>query len=49
MNEKKAVIIRMEPELHKKIKMAAVMKGTTVQDFLTDIIITDLDKKKEKK
>lgn len=49
MDERKAVIIRMEPELHKKIKIAATMNDTTVQEFLTNIIVTNLDKKKEQK
>lgn len=40
---RKNVIIRMDEELHKKIKIHVAKKGTTIQDFVLKLIKEDLE------
>lgn len=41
----KNLIIRVEPELHKKIKSYVAEQGKTMQDYVLELIKKDIDNK----
>ena len=43
MDEKlKTITIKVEPELHKKLKVYTIEKGLTVKDYLVSLIKADM-------
>lgn len=45
---RKNVIIRMDEDLHKKIKIYVAKQGITIQDFVLNLITDNLDNTGEK-
>lgn len=45
MNERKNIVIRVTPELHKEVKIYAAGKEMTIQDYVISLIRKDLEKK----
>lgn len=45
---RKNVIIRMDEDLHKQIKIYVARKGITIQDFVLNLITDNLDNTGEK-
>ncbi len=37
-DERKIISVRVEPELHKKLKMIAVLENTTLQNYIIELI-----------
>lgn len=48
MSKRKSVPIRMEEELHKKVKIKAVMENQTIQDYVLSLIKKDLENEETK-
>ena len=44
----RTITLRLEDELHKQLKLKTVMDETTMQDYITNLIIKDLEESKEK-
>lgn len=44
LENRKSLTIRMDEELHKQVKIKAVMDGTTIQDYILRLIRADLAK-----
>lgn len=42
-DERKIISIRVEPELHKQLKMIAVLENTTLQDYIVGLIKQDME------
>lgn len=42
-DERKIISIRVEPELHKQLKMIAVLESTTLQDYIVGLIKQDME------
>ncbi len=41
-DERKIISVRVEPELHKKLKILAIEKNTTLQDYIIELIKRDM-------
>ena len=48
-DNKKNLMLRVNPELHQKIKLHVVMNNTTIQDYLLGLIEKDMAKNEENK
>ena len=48
-DNKKNLMLRVNPELHQKIKLHVVMNNTTIQDYLLGLIEKDMEKNEENK
>lgn len=46
MEERKALTVRMDEDLHKQIKIKAIMQDMTIQDYILSLIKADLEKSK---
>lgn len=46
---KKIISVRVEPEIHKELKILAVNEDTTLQDYIVNLIKKDLKKKSGRK
>lgn len=46
-NNTKTISLRLENELHKKIKLITVNEETTIQQYLVNLIKKDLKQRKE--
>lgn len=44
-NKLKSIIIRVDPEMHKQLKCFVATKGTTLQDYVLNLIKKDLSTK----
>ena len=44
MSERKHVILTVSPEFHKELKIFVALKGTTMQDYLFDLVKADMNK-----
>lgn len=44
MDDRKNIVIRVEPDLHKKVKVYAAEKGITIQEYLVSLIEKDLER-----
>lgn len=42
-DERKIISIRVTPELHKQLKMIAVLENTTLQDYIVELIKQDIE------
>lgn len=42
-DERKIISVRVEPELHKQLKMIAVLENTTLQDYILGLIKQDME------
>lgn len=49
MDDRKGIIIRVTPEFRKELRMYAIKNGRTVQDYVLDLIESDIRKKKGEK
>ena len=47
-DERKIISIRVEPELHKQLKMIAVLENTTLQDYIVGLIKKDMEQNKKR-
>lgn len=47
--ERKQMLIRINPDTHKQLKVAAALQGITINDFVEDAISQKLEKEKENK
>ena len=48
MDEKlKTITIKVEPELHKKLKVYTIEKGMTIKDYFISLFKADMAKSKE--
>ena len=45
---RKQLAVRVDQETHKKLKILAVEKGITIQEYLLNLITQDLNKNKPK-
>lgn len=45
----KTITIRIDDELHKKIKVAIAQKGITLKDYIVQLVENDLNSDGEKK
>lgn len=45
--ERKNIVIRVDSELHKRLKLYVTREGTTIQEYLQKLIVADLDKKEK--
>ena len=43
----KRIVIEIEDDFHKKVKLQAVTKDKSVKGYILDLIKTDLEKEKE--
>lgn len=43
---KKNIVLRVEPDLHQKIKLYVTMQNTTLQEYITKLIAADMEKNK---
>jgi predicted DNA binding CopG/RHH family protein len=41
----KTITLRLEEELHKELKLKTIQDGTTIQNYITELIKKDLKKK----
>lgn len=48
-NDRKNIVIRTDSELHKQVKIHATELGTTVQDYVLQLIVKDLEKNKQRR
>lgn len=48
-DNKKNLMLRVDPELHQKIKLHVVMNHTTIQDYLLELIEKDMKQNENKK
>lgn len=44
----KTMTIRLDEELHKRIKLKAVKEGKTVKDYILNLVKQDLEKEEKK-
>ena len=44
----KTIAFRVEDEFHSLVKIQAIKKGKTLQDYIVDLIKTDIEKDAEK-
>ena len=42
-DERKIISIRVEPELHKQLKIIVIQKNTTLQDYIVGLIKKDME------
>lgn len=47
MTKEKSITIRVEEELHTRIKIAVAKKGVTLKDYIISLVEADLDQPKE--
>jgi predicted DNA binding CopG/RHH family protein len=45
----KTITIRLDDELHKEIKVKMATEGTTIQDYIINLVKKDLEPSKSKK
>lgn len=45
----KTITLRLDDEVHKTIKIKTVQEETTIQDYITKLIMKDLELNKNKK
>ena len=43
-NEKKNIVLRVDPEFHLKVKLHVTANGTTLQDYIVELIKKDMEK-----
>lgn len=43
IDQRKIISIRVEPELHKQLKIIAIEKNTTLQDYIVGLIKKDME------
>jgi predicted HicB family RNase H-like nuclease len=48
-NKRKLLGVRVDAETHKQLKLHAVEKGVTIQDYLLDLIKKDMKQNKQKR
>ena len=41
--ERKIISIRVEPEVHKQLKMIAIQENTTLQDYIVNLIKKNME------
>ena len=46
-DERKGITIRVNPDLHAKIKIHAIKKGLNLPDYILGLIKEDMNKEKE--
>lgn len=46
-DNKKNIVLRVEPEFHQQIKLYVTMKNTTLQDYIVGLIKNDMEKNKD--
>lgn len=47
MTERKNVLLKVSPELHKDLKILVTLRETTLQDYIMGLIKKDMAKNKE--
>ncbi len=47
MAERKNVLLKVSPELHKDLKILVTLRETTLQDYIMGLIEKDMTKNKE--
>lgn len=47
-DKRKQLSVRVNEEIHKQMKLYAVEQGTTIQDYLMNLIKKDMEKHKQK-
>lgn len=45
---KKNIVLRVDPEFHQKVKIHVTMAGTTLQDYICGLIEKDLEQQEKK-
>lgn len=45
---KKNIVLRVEPEFHQEVKLYVTANNTTLQDYIVGLIKKDLEQKKQK-
>ena len=49
MENKRNIVVRVDNEFHRQLKIHLATKNITLQNYVTDLIRKDLEKEKEKK
>lgn len=49
MDDRKSIVIRVEPDFHKKVKIHATEMGITIQEYLISLIEKDLEREDKRK
>lgn len=44
MSERKNIFIKVSPEMHKDLKILVTLRGTTLQDYVLNLIEKDMEK-----
>lgn len=47
-DNKKNIVLRVEPEFHREVKLYVTINNTTLQDYIVGLIKKDLEQKKKK-
>lgn len=45
-NIKKNIVLRVEPDFHRQVKLYVTMNNTTLQDYIVELIKNDMEKSK---
>ena len=48
-NEKKNIVLRVEPDFHQQVKLYVTMNNTTLQNYIVGLIRRDMEKNKIEK
>lgn len=47
-SDKKNIVLKVDPDFHKQIKLFVTMNGTTLQDYIIGLIKKDMEEKEWK-
>ena len=48
-DNKRNIVLRVDPDFHRQIKLHVTMNDTTLQDYIVELIKKDLEKNKDNK
>ena len=49
MSDKRNIVLRVDPDFHRQIKLHVTMNDTTLQDYIVELIKKDLEQSKKNK
>lgn len=47
-NTKKNIVLRVDPDFHRQVKLYVTMNNTTLQDYIVGLIKKDMEQHKQK-
>ena len=48
-NNKKNIVLRVDPDFHKQVKLYVTLNNTTLQNYIVGLIEKDMEQKQENK